>query len=385
MSAKIPLGPELERLVVSAVIHGLAPLEVVKEEELSKEGRLVWRGIQHLARRTMPPYALGSVFAASTDLAGGDPEAVRSYLKRLKPIRAGRETADLLRAVRDKQRIIALIEAASEQLGSGKLDPSALSVMLTTTDRAEDLVPLAKRAESGLPDLPSGPAIKSLPKLSDATGGVFGFWAVGGGPGVGKSTLALQIAVSIQRHMPVLFYDFEQGESAVLSHLAIAVDRDPERIRQATAQLYIRESLRTLASDLHAVPPPALIILDSLQKAPVSAEFRREGLEKWVYRLESLKRRGYAVLAISEVGRTSYNGVPQLNAYKETGSIEYSADIGIQLAPGGSGNRIEAHVVKNRHRPHLGLIVELERAKGWWFRECGEDVQDRDVEEEEVD
>lgn len=174
-----------------------------------------------------------------------------------------------------------------------------------------------------------------------------------------------------------MYYDFEQGQEAMLSHLGLAFRRDVKLVKKATKQIYLRDSLRTLQDDLRSCPPPALVVVDSIQKAPTSIEFRRLGLDQWIHRFEAIKRRGYTVLGVSEVQRGLYGefrkrGVPQgrLSGFKESGEIEYAADIGIQLFQSEQGEHdVEVHVVKNRHRPNRGHLVTLERVNGWWFKE----------------
>jgi len=374
----LQLGPDLELLVLNALMRGVLPPRAVRANELSKEGRYVWQAIKRLSGGSEGPFAPRTVFVTATDVLGGDPEHLRDYIRKADTCGDGLEGGALLRSIRQKQQLLALINEASEQLGSGQYNPGVLAEITATDDRANGLEPLVKYVSETLPELPKGPGIKSLPRLSEVSGGVFGFWAIGGEPGIGKSTLALQIAVSLQRVVPVMYYDFEQGREALLSHLALALDKDVRAVRQATGQLYLRDTLRTLTADLQQIKPPALIIVDSIQKAPTSQEFRRVGLDNWVHKFEALKRRGYSVIGVSELGRASYQeaqkkGMPKakLGGFKESGEIEYAADFGVQLTKSDYGEGVEVYVVKNRHRPYKGMIGEMERMNAWWFRECG--------------
>src|SRR3990167_5607306 len=132
------------------------------------------------------------------------------------------------------------------------------------------------------------------------------------------------------------------------------------RIREATKNLYVRDSIRTLDADLSRIPAPALLVVDSVQKLPGSVENRRTGLDRWIHRLEALKKRGYFLLLVSEIGRASYEGDASIAAFKETGEIEYAVDAGIQLIAQ-TDDVVQCHIVKNRHRPTKGLVSHMER------------------------
>lgn len=374
----IPLSPDLEYLVLNSIMRGeMTPL-AVRGEELSKLGRHILTAIQHLSLRQAPPFSPQAVVVTAADIYGADRDEVKAYLQHVTAAEPAPTTAHLLDALRARRCLIDVVNLAAEQLNSGQVDLSALATTLHKHERTAQLAPLAQQIGETLPALPSGPAIAGLPRLSTASGGVFGFWVIGGEPGVGKSTLALQIAVSLQKSLPVLFYDMEQGQAAVLSHLAEVFNRDPARVRAATARLYLRSSLRSLDTDLQYIKPPALLVIDSLQKVPVRLEHRRAGLDSWVHRFEALKQEGYSILAISEVQRAVYSefrrspdgAMARMGGYKESGEIEYAADFAAQLgAVEGFHDRVQVHVVKNRHRPQKGVVTELERVRGWWFRE----------------
>lgn len=371
-------------------MRGVLNHRAVRAEELSKEGKYVWQSIRRLEQNdTAAPFAPRTVFVTATDVLGGDSEHLRDYIRAVDKCGSGFEGNALLSAIKQKRTLLTIINEASEQLGSGQYNPGRIAEIATADDGSGGLEPLVSHVSNTLPKLPEGPRIKSLPRLSEISGGVFGFWAIGGEPGVGKSTLALQIAVSIQKVMPVLYYDFEQGQIALLSHLALALEKDVAAVKRATKQLYLRDTLKTLTSDLTKIKAPALIIVDSIQKAPTSAEFRREGIDKWLHRFEALKRRGYTVLGVSEINRGMYSesrkkgeqNKGKMGAYKESGEIEYSADFGVQLYNSAFGEGVvEVHVVKNRHRPFKNMMLgEMERVNAWWFKECGRSQEGREV------
>lgn len=362
------LSIELEYCALYAVMQGLVPLEGVTADELSKEGALVLEAVHKFAKTHPAPYAVRSVYLMARDGLGGDGDVLRSYLQCLNREISGKEIEEVLQTVRDRQYLIGLVNLATDQLAKGKLNVTDLATHITTGSYKSVLRSGADLIQNGkLPDPPRGIPIPSLPAITKATVGVFGLWAIAGGPGVGKTTLALQIAVSVGLNEPVLYYDFENGSDVLLYHLAQVFRGNIGKIRKALQRVYFRESIRTLESDLAAVGSPALIIIDSVQKLPTSVDNRRTSLDRWVHRLEALKKRGYQVLLISEKGRAEYN-TATIKGFKETGEIEYSADMGMQLLETDSG-RVEVHIVKNRHKKERGYLCDLTRQNDWWFQE----------------
>ena len=184
-------------------------------------------------------------------------------------------------------------------------------------------------------------------------------WAIGGKKKMGKSTLAVQLSLEVARVQPVVYYDMENGESVLLYRIGRMFGGDVKKVREATKQFYMRSSARTLDADLAAVPPPPLVVIDSLQKLPTKLDQRRTGLDAWLLRLEALKKQGYSVLLVSEL-----NG---FGGYKETGEVEYTVDLGLQLV--GNGDYVTVNCVANRHRPNEGEICNLERVNEWAFAE----------------
>lgn len=360
------LSEQLETMVLGAVLHGAVPFDLVKKDELSKNGRYVFDALERLRKSTAPPFDHNAVLSMATEVLGADADDVRPYLKRLSVESAGKEVGEIVRAVRDRQVLVDILNSASEQLEKCVLDKSALLTCFDT-QRIDSLVPLANLAGEKLPDPPSGIPLKSLPFLSNATGGFFGMWAIAGTPGVGKSALALQVTLHVCQHKPVLYYDFENGLHSMLHRIGDALG-SVEKLKKATQQLYVRDSIKWMETDLAAVPAPALIVVDSVQKLPTSVEHRRTSLDKWIHRLEALKKRGYDVLLLSEKDRANYDKAV-INGFKETGEIEYSAEIGIQLLEGEDEEHVDLYIVKNRHRKDKGHVCTLVRRSVGWFVE----------------
>jgi hypothetical protein len=359
------LSEDLELGIIGGIIKGVVPKDAVEVEEVSKLGRYILVAVRALDKPTVEELALHAV-----EVQGAPRDILKSYLHQVSTANAGLEMADILRKVRDKQILLDLINEASKQISSGDMDVALLGGLMHNESTAtHDLVTVSERLKDGLPPKPVGFPLRSLPYLSQQSGGVMGVWAVGGEPGVGKSTLAWQITLDVaQQGIPVLDYDFENGFAVLMDHTKEIYKGNMEKISEVTKNIYVRDSIRSLDSDLARVAPPALIVVDSIQKLPGSVEHRRTSLDKWIHRLEYLKKRGYTVLLVSEIGRAAYGSDAYIGAYKETGEIEYSADFGLQLLDGGNVGA-EAHIVKNRHRPFKGHVAILQRERAWFFKE----------------
>lgn len=365
------LSPDLEYAVLYAITKGACGTDVVAPEELSKVGKIVLQSISSLAvDGHRPPYSPTSVALVAIDVLGQPREVVRQYLQALETATAGSEIKDVLHKVRAKQVLVELINEASTMLGKGILDVGLLNTVITRDTGASDIQPLSEVIKDGFPDPPQGVVIDSLPAVTKATGGLYGIWAISGEPGAGKTALAWQIALDVGQKMKVIYEDFENGLPVLADRTRQIVGGDHAKALHLTRNMYYRNSIRTLDADLAMVPPPAVIVIDSVQKLPGSSEHRREALDKWVHRLENLKKRGYHVLLISEIPRSQYNQDAYIGAFKETGALEYAADMAMQLIPG-QDNTVECHVVKSRHRPQKGYITMLARHNNWRYKELG--------------
>lgn len=368
---KLRLSNDLEYAILSALARGVVSFEIVSEEELSKFGRLTYTALRSLADSgAEAPFNFGAILLTAVDVLGAPRQEYRAYLANVHRAHVENDAAEILQKVRDKQLLVELINAAAEQLQKGALDVTLLRGMLDQEERKiEGAESVAVRIAAGLPDPPAGLSIKSLPRLTKASGGLYGMWAISGEPGIGKSALGWQLALDIAREIPAVYYDQENGFAVMMDRTRVLFEGDVERIRNATERIFYRESIRTLDRDLAIVPPPAVILVDSVQKLPAATAHRRDSLDKWVHRLELLKKQGYHIVLISEVPRAQYGQEASIASYKETGEIEYSADFGMQLLPG-PGNVVEVHVVKNRHRPFRGFLTHMGRVRDWWWREA---------------
>lgn len=356
----IRLSDHLEKALLAGMAHGVINTDVVHPDELSSAGRAVLRAVKLLlAKGAIPPLRLDSVLLVITDLYGASPETVRAFLESIYvSVGASQGADEVLRRLREQHALLSVANAATHQLQQQEFHPSQIVDVLTAHASGPLVEPLAARLHETPPPVPKL-SLASMPRFTTRVGGLIGLVAIAGEAGAGKTSLAWQWAIDAAAHLPVLYYDMENGFEAIASRTVRMFRDNLGAARDATQQLYLRDSPRTLESDLLAIRPPALLVVDSLQKLPTSVEHRRLGLDRWVHRLEGLKRQGYFVLLVSEVARDKYGAGPFIGSYKETGEVEYAADVGLQLI--NTGAAVELHVVKNRHGPFLGLAVTLRR------------------------
>ena len=207
-----------------------------------------------------------------------------------------------------------------------------------------------------------------------------GLFVVGAAPSTGKTTWAKQVAdqiVELNPKVVCLFISLEQSREELrvktLSRLSTVENRDilrgrldinspawkrvktasdkytastagrffilegdktttPERIRLAGLQ--VRRA--TNAEDL-------LIVVDYLQIIPTIEDFKdpRSRIDSIMSELRRIARDlGATVMAISSVGRASYD-TAGLSSFKESGGIEYAADLGAIMLPRKNGDDIE--------------------------------------------
>ena len=252
----------------------------------------------------------------------------------------------------------------------------------------QDLAPEA--LEKQPPCLATG-----LDELDMALGGGLrpGLTVLGGSPGAGKSTLALQMAVHIQSpQTPVLYYSLEMSAArlaskvvsrrvfaaGVLEHGFPANRTAARRWAFSARELFSPEDVkrfddtktrrmdeaRTGGRDLFIVDRPLsaeaiaadvrafsaarpgtlpLIVVDYLQELPKPRDRTlsdRQVVEANLRTLTDLAHAsdelpyGLPVLLISSLNRGGYKQAIQMDSFKETGGIEYAADVllGLQFS-----------------------------------------------------
>jgi KaiC/GvpD/RAD55 family RecA-like ATPase len=191
-----------------------------------------------------------------------------------------------------------------------------------------------------------------------------GLTVLGGEPKAGKSSIAQRIAIEHCRHGGIaLYYDFENGTARFLRRMVCAEAKiGPGRLQQMNPdeqirfedacrtvmgpmkELYIQTDRRTTPADLErdvveylvkAGDRPLLVVVDSLQKLSIpDLSERRSAIDTWLRMLEGLKNQhNIAILAVSELKRPQ-NGTGYETggtAFKESGDIEYTADLALTL------------------------------------------------------
>ena len=365
----LPLNSDLEKAVLYAMMHGQMEASSVNKDELSKIGRVIYTAIRSLVKDRGKSVHPKTVYLTATEVHNADSAEIKSFLK---DIEAGEipEIQSIHSALTRKRVITSLVNEATDQVASGDYSILALrSLIEASTHSRNTLTPLSKEMGDDVGP-PEGIPIPCLSTVTEATGGLFGVWLLGGEPAAGKSTLALQISLSVGRRRPVLYYDFEQGKSVIRYHVKKALGGDKAKIEEATHQLYIRHSLGSLEYDLNMIDKPSLVVVDSIQKVASSVTFRRESLESWVHKLEALKKYGHHVIMVSEKKRGSY-GAPSLEGYKETGELEYAADAAFDMIKPDEEDSsiVDLFITKNRHYAKRGFVTQLKRENSWWFAE----------------
>ena len=366
------LSEPLEYLILCAVIQGHADLKSVKREELSRSGQFVYDGISRLVKRKKPPYTATTVLSAAVEVGGGDHDTLRPFVQRVFDSRGDESAEELLNAVHEKQMLLELVNMASTQMGGSGFNRQAFLEKLSSSEQRMNKLSPVSESFIGKEKytMPEGIPLTDLPRIQQATHGIFGVWALSGDSGVGKSTLTLELAIQAARHRPVLFYDYENGQPVLKAHLYAAFDGNNRKIRDATQQIYFRDTIYSLDSDLSHIRKPCLIVVDSLQKIAVrGSDDKRAGIEKWIHRLEALKLQGHCILMVSEKNRSHYGRTGQAG-YKESGEIEYTVDVGMELLEDKDAKGVvEVHLNKNRNWPNTGYITTLTRHNNWWFKE----------------
>ena len=262
----------------------------------------------------------------------------------------------------------------------------------STSKFNEILSSTQQSAEKKSRGIPTG-----FPELDKFTKGLRGIGVLGGPPKIGKSTYALNIAGNAaESGHPVIYCDFENGTEKlclkILSRLSKFTcaeiltninglrnrpeyERVKERCLNIGKNLFIhRPSLKDVKQDngtpLEAsnillgkyvtyikeelkIDKDILIIVDSLQKLPLwNMSDRRGNIDSWLRAFETARDSfGVTFLIISELARGTYDDA-SIDSFKESGDIEYTADLAIQMKKGKGANldyAIELHAVANRN------------------------------------
>jgi len=171
---------------------------------------------------------------------------------------------------------------------------------------------------------------------------------LGGAPGAGKSTLALQLAAEIAKKGTVLYATAEERLEQVRERA--------ERLRALVPRLYVVAEYQ-LARILRAAEAlrPAVLVIDSVQMvtlrasdalgAPSTIREVAAELVRWA------QRTGTVVLAVSQALKRGGFAGPRL--------LEHIVDCALYLErPGSDGERI-LRVAKNRYGPTVDILLRM--------------------------
>ena len=238
-----------------------------------------------------------------------------------------------------------------------------------------------------------------------------GLYVLGAVPGLGKSTLALQIAYNLSSQgIPVLYFALEMSRAWItaksicradftLHHQAgfqasdlldsrkarsfseaewTRINQAREMIQREGEHLYLYEQGPNLAHIGHIQEHirafqaahsgrygdrPMMVVVDYLQiLAPRDTLLKatdKQIVDDNVRELCSMRdRQNVIILLISALNRGSYDSGPTLSSFKESGSIEYSADVilGMQYQ-GNNGPKFSLEEAKAQNPRQLELTL----------------------------
>lgn len=323
-------------------------------------------------------------------------------------LRGERPAAELLTDIEDE---VARTQAAIRETQAGALTWAADFLPDVLADAEERR---RQREETGRAALGLS---TGLTKLDALIGGFEpGLYLMAGGPGVGKTTFALQLAATVTREAPVVYVTFENSPANMtLKALTARAGINPadvargfadlDALRRAaeewrpigerlamiggTAQLTVAQvrALALRAMNRHKAER-CLIVIDYLQLwAKAAADLRsmatvRERVEVMGNALRELAvRLDSPVLAIANQNRAGGNyggsGAASLDSLKESGDLEYMTDVALFLTQDEQrpvtppARAVTLTVAKNRHgetgtlplifRPDRGRMAEEDR------------------------
>lgn len=233
-------------------------------------------------------------------------------------------------------------QPAGNPLG-GLLDKHSESLLVPPTRLATGLIELDRLLGGGFV-LPSMVLLAAEPKF-------------------GKSMMAQKIAAyHAESGGYSIVYDFENGERRYLTRLVARraqvdvreVEKDTE-VRGAMQRAINDWQASPAADNLVLMPRPSgledfaeglrvqasqaddkqlLVVVDSAQKLPFVHENRRTSIDRWLRLLEELRDELDAcLLMVSELRRGEKGTYDGPGVPKESGDLEYSADLTLMLSP----------------------------------------------------
>ena len=272
----------------------------------------------------------------------------------------------------------------------------------------------ANHSKNEIIGIPTG--FKTLDKY---TGGLSGIIILGGAPKSGKTTFALNIAMhAANNSFPIVYLDFENGEINLLLKILSGLVQTPikdifsdyHNFKESSAYRKAEEEFFEISRHLFIIRPSLkdlpeknieveyseailekyvvfikeqlkyekniLIIVDSLQKLPAwNSGDRRWTVDSWLRSFECIKNKfNVTFLVISELSRGKYDA-PSVESFKESGDIEYTADLALIIR--NSEDFSELHAVANRNGPINKIATYAPTFKHSIFKEVSSFSIDR--------
>lgn len=353
----VKVAAKLEHELLAAVVRGAASPSIVDPKELSKIGRIVHASIIQLVKNGVEtPIRLSTIYTDCISNRGAPEQDTKDFLRVIQEVYQSKDQQVLLKIAKEKEAVVSILNEASKQLSAGDVQLRKFAELAEKHQPGEKLTPMAELPEG---EPPYGLELESLPTISAAARGVQGVWIIGGREGVGKSTLALQMAIELQHKHRVLYYDADgTGEQWMKYRIQQAVGKD--RYDNASKNLYYRSTIETLDSDLSVAPAPAILVVDSIQTLPYNVNQRRSSVDGWLNTFKALSNKGYITLLISELSREG--------EYKESSGINYAGSLNLELQDSEDG-ALQVIIKKNRHGPkrgHVSTLVRNAQYPYWW-------------------
>ncbi len=407
-----------EQALIAAVAHTptlyFEFLDLLAPDVLATEGA-AWRQVALAIEADQPPPLPASWFPTA------DPQATAQrladlYQRRLLAAAQERLAQALYDETTPASTLATLLEEEALQVQSALRATAAGRLQWASDLLPEVLAEAAARRqhweETGTPlqGLPMG-----ISRLDDLLNGLNeGLHLLGGPPGMGKTTLAWQIATHVARETPVLFVTFEHTPAnLIVKALCAHAGINPQEVQRGRADL---EAIRRAAMAWHPVAQRlallegtsrltvaqvraqalqamhrhhasrCLVLIDYLQLwAKMAEDLRgslqvRERVEMLGGALRELAMRLRSpVFALASQNRGAGNyghgkGSAALDSLKESGDLEYAADTVLFLveAPERQAlppvRAVDLIIAKNRHgdvgkvalifRPDVGTLRE---------------------------
>lgn len=300
--------------------------------------------------------------------------------------------ATIVTANAARRRIITMASQAHDLASQGR-DPESIIAEahqmldgIRTTTSGESVKFIGETLADTIDDLSRPPRFTRTPwsELDDLIGGFRpgALYVVGARPGVGKSIMALESALSLAEHGSVAFFSLEMPEREVHQRALSNVgrientrlvnhdlgDADWDLVATAAeriqgAPIAIRDGaatvaqIRRYAAEVHHRKPLSGIILDYLQLVRTPDGDRRNRNEKIQEVSQTLKslaiKLDIPIIALAQLNRESEKRdgkVPMVSDLRDSGSVEQDADVVMLLhRTEDEPWDIDVAVGKNRH------------------------------------